>query len=188
MNFSKSESGIGSNSTAEMGARDWRPYVPQVQKMVSSLVQAVAADADFGSDVVALDTNILQQIKAAWHENKIVVLVVDTWTLKLQRYRDRMLEYDTRDFLNCAVLVVWNDQDDETIENRSPLEHAVINAFPNKASSAMQYFIMDRITSPSTLEGELTTILEQVQQRIIRFGNVAKRIESDIRKPVLTVP
>ena len=52
----------------------------------------------------------------------------------------------------------------------------------------MQYFIMDRITSPSTLEGELTTILEQVQQRIIRFGNVAKRIESDIRKPVLTVP
>ena len=89
--------------------------------MVSSLVQAVAADADFGSDVVALDTNILQQIKAAWHENKIVVLVVDTWTLKLQsRIGDRMLEYDTRDFLNCAVLVVWNDQDERDHRRSGP--------------------------------------------------------------------
>jgi FxsC-like protein len=131
------------------------------------------------SEVVEPDAELIKRLREAEQNNKIVAIVVDTWSLLLQVYRGPMLEYDRLNFLNCVVLVAWNDKDDELTETqRSELMDVMQTTFPRN------FFKRDRTcfletNSHTELMKELSTVLSKARARIREHGEVMRKAESD---------
>ena len=174
----------------EEGGMDWHPFFPEVSDEVAILAQDVASMERLIYDPITLDANIIQRIEDAEQKNKIVVIIVDTWTLRLGHYHKFMREYDSRNFLNCLVLVPWNEKDDETKNAQSVLEDAVKLTFLNSALSKDPSCFLDRVNSSDELKRNLGLMLNRARMRIIEKTEVIKRAESAqlISKPIITGP
>jgi len=72
------------------GGSDWQPFLDTYQGSAAAL--AIEAVESFSKDShyeeVVLSEGIVEQIKEASSQGKIVVVVADTWTLKLKNYID----------------------------------------------------------------------------------------------------
>ena len=102
------------------GGLDWKPYMPEISHEVAILAQTVASAENLRYEVVPLDVGLQFSdcLKVAEQSNKLVVIIVDTWTLLVKRYYTLMREYDSQNFLNCILVIPWNTKDDETVCNR----------------------------------------------------------------------
>ena len=116
------------------GGLDWKPYMPEISHEVAILAQTVASAENLRYEVVPLDVGLQFSdcLKVAEQSNKLVVIIVDTWTLLVKRYYTLMREYDSQNFLNCILVIPWNTKDDETVCNRELLEKMVLAAFRAK--------------------------------------------------------
>lgn len=154
------------------------------------LAQSAAYKEKLISEVVPLDQNLIQRLKEARDANKIAVIIVDTWTLRLPRYREFMREYDEVNLWNTAVLIPWNIKDDETISCRSQLESAVRVAFINKTHPKDPHCFRDEINSPEQLKRDLEITLCNLRSKIIEVTNDLRKAESDqtIPHPVIVGP
>jgi FxsC-like protein len=171
------------------GGLDWHPYLPDVPDEVAIMAQEVAVAEKLRYEVLSLDDGIIGQLEEAQRRNKVVAIIVDTWTLRLQPYHAAMREYDRHLFSNCEVLVVWNNLDDETVTSRSSLQDAVRVTFLNRIGSKDTSFL-EWVGSPAELKTHLSATLNRVRMRIIEQTEVIKRVESAhvIAKPVITGP
>ncbi len=172
------------------GGMDWHPYLPDLPDEVALLAQEAALSEKLRYETVKLDSNIIEQLNEAERKNKIVAIIVDTWTLRLEHYHNFMREYDSRNFLNCIVLVPWNNKDDETATSRETLETAVKRTFLNRAISKDPNCFLDSISSPDELKQQLSTTLNKARMRIIERSMMIKKAESErvIAKPIVTGP
>jgi len=169
---------------------DWRPYYPEYERRVGPFVQYVVAREDFTSRFLQLAPDLIDKLNQAKAKNNIVVLIVDVWTIRLQRYHYFMREYDERSFLNCAVLIPWNDQNDETEQNRDTLENALRTAFQYKTVAKDPKSFREEITSFNQLDHELCDVLMEIRRRITETGEVARRAEAEgiIVQPQISGP
>lgn len=156
-------------------ALEWRPYYPSFQREVGPLVQHIASDEDFASGFLHLDPDLINKLEQAKRENNIVVVIVDAWTIQLPGYCDLMREYDARSFLNCAALIPWNTEDDETELNRDHLELALQATFSYKTIAKDPKSFREMITSPDQFDSELRDVLIEIRRRILETGQVMRR-------------
>jgi FxsC-like protein len=135
-----------------------------------------------------VDDDIIQQIEEAERDNRIVAIVVDAWTLRLAQYGTPMSAYDSRKFLNCAVLVCWNSGDDELTETkRSELTQLLRETFHRNIINPSPNCFLE-IHSHDELVKELPTMLSMARKRISEKAEVMKIATSDriIGKPMIT--
>jgi FxsC-like protein len=170
-----------------VGGLDWQPYLPEVAEEIALIAQGVATSEKLLSEVVPLDANLIQRLDAAERDNKIVAILVDTWTLRLEKYREFMREYDKRSYPNCVVLIPWNFNDEETKLTQEVLQSAVQLTFVNRLLSKDPNSFFDTIGSPQDLRTNLSTALNTARMRILNIAEVKKKAESQqvFRKPVL---
>src|SRR6185295_3248018 len=92
----------------DSGGADWKPFLYKDSSSVGALVQNIVSEGDLSltSDVSALDANLKEAIDKAWKERKIVILLVDGWTVDATTDSRLILaEFDRENYYNCSVLV-----------------------------------------------------------------------------------
>jgi FxsC-like protein len=177
----------------DLAGLDWKPYLPEVSKEVVYLAQQIAADEGFIHLPVTVDTNqnLARLIDEAKRSNRIVVILVDTWTLYLRKYRDLMRQYDDTLFtLNCVVLVVWNNKDDDTQNNRPALEIGVRLALRTVSDIKDERYFVHISGSLVDFTKTLSITLSKKRQQLNEAAEFAKKIETDemFTKPEIPTP
>lgn len=92
------------------GGKAWRPFRPQSDRSIEIIVREalVTLDIDMGLSEVCIDRDDkapVMTIRKAEAEKKIVILIVDPWTVALEPYRTLLATLDENNFYNCGVLV-----------------------------------------------------------------------------------
>ena len=168
---------------------DWKPYLPGITDDVDFVAQSVATKERFRHGRIPLGADLIKVIKQAQENNRVVIMLVDSWTLCLPEYRDLMQKYDGYSFWNCAVLIPWNDKDDNTVKKRNTLESAIRKAFITKARSKDPNLFIDTIASHDDLISVLSVTLQRVKLQIIDVTNDFKKIEGEtILQPIIAGP
>lgn len=173
----------------EEGGYYWQPYFPEHTDAVGFMALQVAVDEKLRPECMEPDDFTIERLDEAESNNKLVAIFIDTWTLCLPRYNAFMNKYDRRNFVNCVVLIAWNNRDDETEVNRPTLTNTVWGTFPNHAAKPDPNCFLDSINSHEELKKALRTALINARGRIsMRADAVKKKAESGqfISKPLIT--
>lgn len=160
------------------GGLDWQPYLPAWDDEVAIIAQEVAAREKLRYEARPLDDQLIAAIEDGVARDKIIVVLVDSWTVRLPRYKDLMAELDGREFDNCVVVIPWNMHDPETVNSRAVLVQAIQATFLNKARRGDRQRFVDTATSYDEFKDELGKALVAARGRIIENRAVVRRAES----------
>lgn len=161
------------------GGRDWRPYH---NKAVGHLGQALAAQEDLFYEHIPVDANLLSRLRDAEQWNKVVVVIVDPWTIQLKTYHDSMIDYDKSSFINIEVLIPWNQRDTETVQVLDSLHVEVKQTFRRHYILTSSY-IRDSIGSIDELERELIGAISRVRSRILQMSDFVRPMDTRLTLP-----
>ena len=156
----------------EEGELDWKPYFPHTDDAVFVLANQAALKLRLKYEAVPLGDDLVQRLREAQEQRKIVVLIVDAWSLKIDRYYRLVSDYDKASFRNCVVVVPWNE-DDETREQTAELQDFLEMAFENHPEVAQQA----RVTSSEQLLQQLDTLLNRCRASILRALETFRRVQ-----------
>lgn len=159
------------------GGIGWMPYWKDVTEDLALKAQGIAWECRLLSEVTGPEGDIVQLIRDAEKKNNIVVIIMDTWSLQLEKYRDMMQKWGEYYFYNCALLVPWNGSDDETLGARQRLVDRLAETFPyrvqvsrddpeRKITSFDQFCIVDGINRWEDLVSVLRESIKNVRARI----------------------
>jgi FxsC-like protein len=149
------------------GGLDFKPYYPVPPKTAGLFGQDIATKEGFYHLPVPLSNNLVGQIRDARLNNRIVIIIVDTWTLKIPAYQLLVQQYDDLDPLNSSMLIVWDNKDGTTISNRAALENTIRLTFPVKVGRKEGLVFNSNIGSQSDLEKFLPVALQELKAKII---------------------
>jgi len=168
---------------------EWRPYHPDVEMAVRDVALEVALTERLWPEAVPLGPDLIARLTAAERSNKLVAIIVDTWTLRLEQYHEFMREYDRHNFLNCVVLIPWNEADPETMGARNMLQQAMHAAFVRRVQVRDPHTFIDTIGTAPDLRRGLAKALAVARARVIYAAEVRRRVEQDhvISRPVIGV-
>lgn len=163
----------------QQGGSDWQPYLDTYKGNAAALaIEAMEAiSKELYYEEITLTAGIEQQVKLAASQEKIVVVMVDTWTLRLQKYNQLIAPLDQFSSVNCITLIVWNEQDQEATIFKGALEAAVKGAFNTKAVQNPSNFLNTSIKSYETFKTELVKALGLAQAQIIETARIKKDLE-----------
>lgn len=171
------------------GGVDWKPYLPAFSDEVALLAQEVATKEGFRYERLPLNNNLVAAIRQAQADRRIIVIVVDTWTLHFSTYRAIMNDIDQQNFWNSAVLIVWNNGDNETVQNQADLEKALRHAFINKTRMTDPYHFVDKVGSREDFVKYLSNCLQKIKLEILEITRDIKPIDAPVvAKPEITGP
>jgi FxsC-like protein len=155
---------------------EWRPWLPDPRDEVDLLVQDVIQRERLISDgAIPLDNELEKQLKEAENGNKIVVIVVDLWTLRLEDYRKHMRDVvDPKQFVNCVIVVPWNPQDAEAVNQRQTLEMLLQATFVNRTANESPD-LLTQIDSATKMKDRLAAMLQVTRSKIIKRAEVLRK-------------
>ena len=111
------------------GGPDWLPFYPPATDTISMFAQRTATDSLVISEHCEVDDSLSDRIMAAQKVNKIAIIVVDPWSLRVGRFRQALAGFNRLGCYNNAVVIVWNKSDDETARSLAQLEAEVQDVF-----------------------------------------------------------
>jgi len=163
------------------GELDWKPYLPDATEEVGLMAQSAATKEGFRYQRFPLNDDLLKFVKDAEDNNRIVILIVDAWTVRLPKYKNWMAAYDRQNFANSAVLVLRNDKDADETTVKS-LDTALQQAFYFKARDPNTF--VNNIGTSTDFASTLSVTLQKIRSLIIDLNNL-RRIDSQetIAKP-----
>jgi FxsC-like protein len=157
----------------QMDGREWKPHLPPVEKKVSNIAQLVALEKDLTPDVLPLSQDLIANLRNAEETNTIAVLLVDPWSVKFEPYRKLMSYYDKNRFFSCGVIIVWNDNDDETMENHRDLRENIEETFRRNLGESGIFF-RDSVRTEDEFRAELSALIDRVRERLMKRGKPAR--------------
>jgi FxsC-like protein len=177
----------------DLAGWDWKPYLQEGCREVVFIAQHVADDEGFIHCPVTVETNqkLIELIDEAKRNNRVVVILVDTWTLYLEKYHDLMRHYDNTPLTrNCVVLVVWSTKDDDTEKNRTALEYRVRWALMAVSDIKDERYFANISGSLVDFTKALSITLCKKRQQLNEAAEFTKKIETDemFTKPELPAP
>lgn len=172
------------------GGREWKPYYPEPANDIYPLVQHIVSGGDLGfsSDELPFDTNLMIEVEKARDEGKIVILLVDSWTVNWDDATRRLLQaFDQRNYLNCSVLLPWNEKDTDTVILREQIERTLRTTFHfSRMKTPVHY--REAITNKDDLTAALHDILTRIRAAIRDFAEVQRPVHSGYAKPIVSGP
>jgi FxsC-like protein len=106
----------------------WRPYYPPIEKRVAAIAETLAYDKDLIPDRIDFGDDLIARLQDSKNKHRIVVLILDPWTVQLPEYYTRMREFGEQNFWNCVVVVPWNE-DEETQQQTEILRGVIKELF-----------------------------------------------------------
>jgi FxsC-like protein len=165
-------------SLAPYGERggEWRPWLPDPKDEVDLLVQDVIQRERLIMDgEIPLDNELEERLDEAENGNKIVVIVVDLWTLQLANYRKLMRDVvDPKQLVNCVIVVPWNPQDPEAVNQRQTLEDLLQSTFVKRTANDSPD-LLTQIDSATKLRDRLAAMLQVTRSKIIKRAEVLQK-------------
>lgn len=155
---------------------EWRPWLPDPRDEVDLLVQDVIQRERLISDgAITLDSDLGERLEEAENGNKIVIIVVDLWTLRLENYRKLMHDVvDPKQLVNCVIVVPWNPQDAEAVNQRQTLE-ALLQATFVKRTANDSPDLLTQIDSAKKMKDRLAAMLQVTRSKIIKRAEVLRK-------------
>jgi FxsC-like protein len=155
---------------------EWRPWLPDPRDEVDRLVQEVIHRENFVSEgAIPLDNDLEQRLDEAEGTNKIVVIVVDLWTLQLANYRKLMHDVvDPKQLVNCVIVVPWNPQDVEAVNQRQTLENLLQATFVRRTANESPD-LLTQIDSATKMKDRLAAMLQVTRSKIIKRAEVLRK-------------
>jgi FxsC-like protein len=155
---------------------EWRPWLPDPKDEVDLLVQEVVQRERLISDgVITIDGDLEKRLDEAENSNKIVVIVVDLWTLQLERYQKLMRDVvDPKQLVNCVIVVPWNPQDSEATNQRHELEHLLQATFVRRTANESPD-LLTQIDSATKMKDRLAAMLQITRSKIIKRAEVLRK-------------
>jgi FxsC-like protein len=150
----------------------WKPF----ERAVTYIAQEITAKKDISYEILSVTkNNLIQRLEEAKKFNKIVIIIVDPWSLQLNKYLEIMEEYDKHDFFNCDVLFVCNSNDQElTKDKQSELRGELKNILFTKTRKIPEFFLKREVNSFDKFRRKLSFVLRKVKQDIIRYGEIKR--------------
>jgi FxsC-like protein len=172
----------------ELLTKYWKPFCPPFEEEIIFITDHVCREVNMIRDELSLDEKLIEKIEFAQQKNHLVIIIVDPWTLQLPNplYLKMMNLYDRSHFFNCGLLVLFNEEDQETHDHYSLLQEMIEQLFFTKILDNSITFRND-IHSLAQFEQELKEILQQLRERIIRSSQRVRRVEGEnfLGKPLL---
>jgi FxsC-like protein len=155
---------------------EWRPWLPDPKDEVALLVQDVVNHEKLISEgPIPLDDQLEKRLDEAEKSNKIVVILVDLWTLQLEDYRKHMRDVvDPNLFVNCIIVVPWNPQDTEAINKRQTLEDLLQATFVKRTASESPD-LLTQIDSATKMKDRLGAALQSARSRIVKRAEIQRK-------------
>lgn len=172
----------------QRGGPDWKPFFPD-QSEIGPFVQHVVSDKELGftSDELVFSSNLVTDIQNAWAERKIVIILVDAWSVNWG-YQQVLQNFDQQNFFNCSVLVPWNDEDSVTKMQGQTILDNLQKTFYFRTSAKNSIFYRDSIRKPEDLRHALHDILTRIKAEIRKHAEISRPLPGDINKPIITGP
>jgi FxsC-like protein len=101
--------------------KDWRVFDPPVSRPVGLLAPAIIVSEGYYYEPLPFDEHLLERIRDAEKARKIVVLIVDSWAIRLPAYQKLLAQFESFNYRNCTVFVPLNSSDAETLATRDQL-------------------------------------------------------------------
>ena len=159
----------------DQGGLYWRPYLPDMDTEIGIIAGEVASRERFFYESAELDSRLIERIKEAIAKHKVVVVVVDPWTVRLPHYRELMSDLDQMASSSSVVLIPINEQDAETAQQRTDLEAVVEATFINRTAAPDPAAFAPWIRTHEELEDELAAKLTGAKMRVLRNDEVVRR-------------
>lgn len=178
------------DSYLDAGGEDWKPFLPDEPTAIGAFAQHVASDRELGftSDVLSFNNNLRQEVERAWAEKKIVVLIVDGWTVSWDAQCKAILEeFERGNYRNCSVLVPWNEKDPELAAQRAQIEQALRETFYFRSFARGSVFYRDSIRSADELRAALRDVLIWIKAEIRNRAGAARPLPPPITAPAVSV-
>jgi FxsC-like protein len=153
--------------------RDWRPYLPDDDKMIRYTASVIATNSGVAPEPGPTDGDIIAKLRDAEDKNTIVAIIVDPWAIKLPSFQKQLFEYDRARLSNCGVVVLWNDNDIETKGERERLQKLLEQTFPNSIISQDVTF-QHSVNSKEELREKLERAIKDVKQRVENRGRLLR--------------
>jgi FxsC-like protein len=165
----------------------WKPFLPPFNQEIAIIVQKISSEKNFiYKDFLAGD-DLIKNIKKAKDSNKIVIIIVDPWSLKLPKYSKIMEEYNERHFFNCDVLFVLNVKDQETQVKQSELRGKMEQILFTKIDDKPDFLKKREFNDEKTFRRGLFHALKRTNESIIRRGNVLREMPGADKKKLPTI-
>src|SRR5262249_23720437 len=94
-------------------------------------------------------------------------------------YLQIMRMYDKVNYANCAVLIPWNELDQETSEHHTELQQALQEAFAYKAEVKHDLYFQDTIRSLEELQSRLLNTISRIRMKVLNSEEPRHTIDSE---------
>lgn len=176
------------------GGPDWKPFYPQPRR-IGTLVQNIVShdDLDFESEGVTLSNNddLVKEVEKAYDERKIVIILVDGWSMKCKpEYQTILRHFDENllpKYINYSVLVPWNKDDPENANRQEEINELVKDTLRFRAVDiANPLYYRDSISTVEELRASLSEILIKIKAEMHRRVEGVKSPPGHLAKPVVS--
>jgi FxsC-like protein len=185
-------------SYGSAGGWHWQPYQPPVEVKIGSLVQQLVSNFQY-REILLQDEDqpdltvddVIRKLRVAAENDQIILLVVDVWSVYLERYQEFLVKFNAAIPMKSAVVVVpWNEGDSDTVELREILERQLRDLFKNQYLGTQPFspFFKPKVTTIEDFRAILSSVLETIrigietyraaQHPIIESGGSAPEVRS----------
>jgi FxsC-like protein len=172
-------------SYGKQGGFDWTPY--PVEERIGRIATSVASRNKFQPETLLMSRNLIKHLREAEDNNTPVVLIVDPWVMKLPSYTETMSELDRNRLATSVVLIVWNDEDQETSQTADELREILRKTFPR--SMDLKEVFRTSISSGKALRREVRGMLKSLSDKIMQNPTPQLPVETTVGSfPQLNVP
>lgn len=166
----------------------WKPFYPETDEEIGIISQQIISDMKFHYLPIQFSENLPEIIREAEDNNCVAVLIVDPWSLNLEKYKKPISKFNELQFINSAIIVIWNKRDDETIlkkdELNSNLFSLLFRCFEHNTPG-----ISEGVTNTEEFKNIMKTAIDEARAMIIKRAKPFQIIKTEtISMPLLTVP
>lgn len=155
---------------------DWAPYRPNHTIALARYASQIASEMHFTAEVATV-AGLTEQVRRAVETNQMVVLLVDRWAVRLDKYEQVLIDCETEHADHTAVMVPASATDQESRHYQDDLTTKVNEVFRASDGVGIDYW-PDVRTLPmfGTTLGEL---LELTANHLISTGEVHRTAPGD---------
>jgi FxsC-like protein len=154
---------------ADAGAK-WQPFHPSVTKPVRILALNAAHAEELWPQTLEVDDKLLEHLRRAEERQSFVLLIVDPWSARLERYQRYLAKFDENKMINAEILVPTSADDPETAGEHDALLADVRRTF-YRTFALNSSSLRDSIASPDAFQQEVIAAINEIRKRLMQVGD-----------------
>jgi FxsC-like protein len=167
-------------------ARDWTPYAPQDTGPIAFTAQSAATELGLYCEWLLSRKDFVKSLRAAEELKSVALMIVDPWAVRLPECAQLLAEFDQYQFLNCAVLVVWNPDDPQTQAEREALRSAVQRTLC-RCFICKKAYLKEAVKTPADLRAEIAESLRVLEGVLAPYREPVREVAQGGREAPPTV-